>query len=336
MSVEWRTYREPVDDIAPVVRRWTTHSLALLDKTEISGTHQTPPFNKAVGLYSGRTWSSGDGLPNKHVAKEPILLYLTTPRSGGRRVAWAADNFTLPRVTRDGTALIVPTQLAFLNEEERRVVAEPVGRGVFKVPAGYNQIGPIDISRSFDVQWLDRFVENIDDDTLTESEKYDTAVAAFEDRFGREAAGGLGHYTYDPYHGVLYAESLSGEPLDASILVELIVQPENSWLHKAEALPTGTHYITPQGINTAGDVIARFSVEHSANVEDARRYILPAPASKRHAADHGHFDGDHLSDAHLWIIETDADEDRVRKEARRTLPAGSIIDVRKLNSESQT
>jgi hypothetical protein len=177
--------------------------------------------------------------------------------------------------------------------------ADGVGPGVFQIPAGFP--GP------------------------------PAAVRFKNDTFGKNGEV----IDYDPYHGTVYLEYPSGDPVDAAARVEVQIDTSRSMALPLGDLDAGTYPIvqTPSKEiklgNYAGPTIATLVVDHPPDYYDTRR-LAPAhdsdsPAAvNRHRVGQAHYDAGPVSSRHCWIVETDAPPERVREAVNRSMPAGTL------------
>lgn len=291
----WRTYRKLEKAPVPVVQ-------VLPPSYRLTWTQDLPNRDVFVGSYkagralrSGDVFEAGNHLPADVLREDVVLLELEGDVGLSRviarpqRVQPLLSKIHRPKILGPQTAMVIGEP----RPAERRwetVEPEPVGEGLFSVPAGL--IGPC---------------------TLT----IDGVQAGLV-------------FDYDPYGGMLYVESqdepgspAEGTPLPADSALEFTIRVEQTCRRSLTGQETT---ITS---DRTGEILA-VAKRQPEELIDIRRLPEFDPATKWHAVGQAHYDAGPVPGDMYFIIRTDASDERVQRAVDRSLPAGAVYRIEPL------
>jgi hypothetical protein len=202
----------------------------------------------------------------------------------------------------DGAPVLFTPQTVHdrLGGGEAVLAATGIGDGVFQIPAGYPS-GP-------------------------------TQVVVGGEVFGDDPDETV---DYDAYHGTIYLEYASGDPVSVEAVVDVTIDTSRSMAFSLADFDVGTYPIvrTPAGNlrigHHHGPTVAMLVVDRPPVYNDARR-LAPmrdengSAAVERHRVGQAHYDASPVSSRHCWVIETDAPPERLREAVQRSMPAGTL------------
>ena len=308
----WRIYRDRTAAPVPLLRRKGGAVRVRYESVRpFSGDRLVVgEFDRGTGLYTGRQFTASDELPSAALAEEPILLEGASPRcavsirtaSGDLSVRGdGANPYLEPRIIHDeGEALLfAPGSRVRRERGTKLVVADELGRGVYRVPAGY--VAP------------------------------PTTVRLGG---GREAPS----YQYDPYHVKLLIFYEMGATIPGAF-VTAELQTEERIYRRLSSLNRGVHALVNAGGGRLrlqeierdphqAIVYGFVLIGEDPSFEDTRRRAAPLlDSDAAHRIGTGHLDAGPISHGHLYVVASDAPPERIARAVRETLPAGSMVRV---------
>lgn len=308
----WRIYRDRNAATVPLLRRkGGTVRVRYESVRPFTGDRLVVgDFDRATGLYTGRQFTASDELPAAALAEEPILLEGASPRcavpirtaSGDLSVRGDGPNpYLEPRIIHDeGEALLFAPGSRIRRERGTKlVVADELGRGVYRVPAGY-VASPVSVRLGG----------------------------------GREATS----YQYDAYHGTLLILDEEGAPLPGAF-VTAELQSEERIYRRLSSVKRGVHALVDAGGGHLrleeierephqAIVYGFVLIGEDPSFEDTRRRAAAVwDADVAHRIGSGHLDAGPISHGHLYVVASDAPSERIARAVRESLPAGSIVRV---------